>query len=79
MTRLQLFIIVLPFVFAYFHVIARVVNKWCQEDRVLRQSLAGVVMVDGRLLIRDEKNANVMYYDDFYTLPYRPGAERGIV
>ena len=61
------------------HVVVRVADKWYQEDRVLRQSLAGVVVVDGRVLIRDEKNAAVMYFDDYYTLPYRPGADRGIV
>lgn len=71
MNFLTIYLLILAATFAYAHVMLRFIQSWVNEDRVLRQCLAGVVSVNGRILIRDDKGANVMYYDDFYTLPYR--------
>ncbi len=77
MTFLQCFLHTLPFTFAFFHVKLRYISVWEQEDRVLRRRGAGLGVVDGRLVIRQADGEPVMFFDDFYTLPYRAESEFG--
>ena len=77
MTFLQCFILVLPFSFAFFHVMLKFISTWEQEDRVLRRRLSGLAVVDGRIVIRSEDGLPAMFFDDFYTLPYRSESEFG--
>lgn len=71
MTFLQCFLITLPFTFAFLHTMLWFIAKWEQEDRVLRRRVAGLGVVEGRLVIRTEDGVPVMFFDDYYTLPYR--------
>lgn len=71
MTFLQCFLLTLPFTFAFFHVMLRYIAMWEQGDRVLRRRGAGLGVVEGRIVIRTEDGVPVMFFDDYYTLPYR--------
>ena len=69
MTFLQCFLLTLPFTFALF--MLRYISVWEREDRVLRRGGTGLVVIDGRIVIRGEDGLPVMFFDDYYTLPYR--------
>ena len=49
----------------------RTSEEWLREDRVLRRRLAGVALVDGRWVIRQEDGNPVMFLEG-YQMPCRP-------
>ena len=71
-TFLQFFPACLLFIWIVF----RTTEEWRKEDKLIRRRLAGLGMIEGRWVIRQEDGAPLMFLEN-YEMPCNPiGRER---
>jgi hypothetical protein len=77
MTFIQILLMVFPACLLFVWIAFRTTEEWMKEDRLIRRRLAGLGMIDGRYVIRQEDGGPLMFLEN-YVMPCRPvGRECG--